>query len=175
MPHIYEKVDEIDELNTRANEERRLKDLIKNIGDGFYPRKVPIKPNYDKNELEKEFEFVEENIKVLNKIYLEKYVKCIIHELEKTSIDFNKYQNILMQYVLYQDYVIKSEGIMESGEFAKEMPAEYKKLMSENLKRNLYKTVKDYPTVIKLLEHAYDKLINIINSIIQNFEQNYKD
>ena len=174
MPHIYEKVDEIDELNTRANEERRLKDLIKNIGDGFYPRKVPIKPNYDKKELEKEFEFVEENIKVLNKIYLEKYVSCIIHDLEKTSSDFYKYQNILLQYVLYQDYVIKSEGIMESGEFAKEMPTEYKKLMSENLKRNLYKTVKDNPTVMKLLEHAYDKIMNIINSIIQNYEQNYK-
>ena len=174
MPHIYDKVNEIDELNTRANEEKRLKDLIKNIDDGFYSRKVPIKPNYDKKELEKEFEFVEENIKVLNKIYLEKYVKCIISELEKTSIDFTKYQTILMQYVLYEDYVIKSEGIMDSGEFAKEMPAEYKKLMSENLKRNLYKTVKDNPTVLKLLEHAYEKLLNTINSIIQNFEQNYK-
>ena len=135
MNHIYEKIDEFDELNTRANEEKRLKDLIKNIDDGFYSRKVPIKPNYDKKELDKEFEFVEENIKVLNKIYLEKYVRCIIKELEKTTSDFIKYQNILLTYISYQDYVIKSEGIMDSGEFAKEMPTEYKKLMSENLKR----------------------------------------
>ena len=174
MNHIYEKIDEFDELNTRANEEKRLKDLIKNIDDGFYSRKVPIKPNYDKKELDKEFEFVEENIKVLNKIYLEKYVRCIIKELEKTTSDFIKYQNILLTYVSYQDYVIKSEGIMDSGEFAKEMPTEYKKLMSENLKRNLYKTVKDNPNVMKLLEHAYDKIMNMINTIIQNYEQNYK-
>ena len=174
MPHIYDKVHEIEELNRRANEEKRLKDLIKEIQEGFYSRKVPIKPNYDKKELEKEFEFVEENIKVLNKIYLEKYVRCIIKELEKTNHDFIKYQNVLMQYVVYQDYVIKSEGIMDSGEFAKEMPIEYKKLLSENLKRNLYKIVKDNPLVQKLLEHAYEKLLNTINTIIQSYEQNYK-
>ena len=63
---------------------------------------------------------------------------------------------------------------MENGEFSKEMPAEYKKLLSENLKKNLYKHLKDYPIVNRFLDNAYEKVVNIINNIITNFEQNYK-
>ena len=63
---------------------------------------------------------------------------------------------------------------MESQEFAKEMPTEYKKLLSENLKRNLMKNCKDFPNVQRFLEHAYDKSLNLINTIVLNFEQNYK-
>ena len=171
---IFEKIPEIEELNRRANEENRLKNLIKEIQETFYPRKIPVKLIYDKNDFNREFEFVEENLKMIYRIYLNQYVKCILKDLDKLNFDFKRYQNFLINYVNFQDYVIKSEGIMDNNEFAKEMPIEYKKLLSENLKRNLLKNVKDYPTVQRFLEHAYDKTLNIINSIIQNFEQNYR-
>ena len=174
IPDIFDRVDEFEELNFRANEEKRLKDLLKSISDNFYPRKIPIKMSYKKGDFDEEFEFVEKNIMIINRIYLEKYVNIIFKDLEKVNFDFRRYQNLLFEYSKFQDYVIRSSGIMESQEFAKEMPTEYKKLLSENLKRNLMKNFKDFPNVQRFLEHAYDKSLNLINTIILNFEQNYK-
>ena len=174
LPDIFDRAAEIEELNFRANEEKRLKDLLKSISDNFYPRKIPVKVSYKKGDFDEEFEFVEENLMIINRIYLEKYVKIIFKELEKLNYDFKRYQNFLLEYSKFQDYVIKSSGIMESQEFAKEMPTEYKKLLSENLKRNLMKNCKDFPNVQRFLEHAYDKSLNLINTIVLNFEQNYK-
>ena len=88
---------------------------------------------------------------IINRIYLEKYVKIVFKELEKINYDFKRYQNFLFEYSKFQDYVIRSSGIMESQEFAKEMPTEYKKLLSENLKRNLMKNCKDFTNIQKYL------------------------
>lgn len=174
LPGLFDKSDEIIELNTRANEERKLKDMIKNISEGFYTRKLPIKMNYNKKEFDKEFEFTEENIETINRMYLNRYCQCVFKQLQKTEYDLGRYYNFLRVYASYQEYIFKSEGIMENGEFSKEMPAEYKKLLSENLKKNLYKHLKDYPIVNRFLDNAYEKVVNIINNIITNFEQNYK-
>ena len=145
LPDIFDRAAEIEELNFRANEEKRLKELLKSISDNFYPRKIPVKVSYKKGDFDEEFEFVEENLMIINRIYLEKYVKIIFKELEKLNYDFKRYQNFLLEYSKFQDYVIKSSGIMESQEFAKEMRTEYKKLLSENLKRHLMKNCKDFP------------------------------
>ena len=171
LPDIYSKLPEIKELNFRGNEEKRLKDLIKSTNDSFYPRKIPIKMKYVKEDIDKEFEFVEENVRMLNKVYLNKYSSCILKELEILSQNFSKYQKFLLNYVNFQKYLKKSEGIMESQEFIKEMPAEHKKLMSENAKKNLYKEI---GVIQKFLEHGFEKAMASINSIILSYEQNYK-
>jgi hypothetical protein len=85
-----------------------------------------------------------------------------------------KYQKFLTQYVYFQKYVQKSEAILEFNEFAKDNPAEHKRLMSENLKKNFYKNLADYRVIQKFLDHVYEKQIGLINSIIQSYEQNYK-
>ena len=66
--NILNKLEDIKELNIRANEERRLKDLIKNTSESFYQRRIPM--SYNKEDFDKEFEFVEENLRMLNRIYL---------------------------------------------------------------------------------------------------------
>ena len=172
LPEIFTRIPDIQELNNRANEEKRLKDIIQQTSESFYNRKIPTK--LDKKEIDKEFEFVEENLKMLNKIYLNKYFLFIKKDLDKLTNDLMKYQKFLTHYVYFQKYVQKSEAILELNEFAKENPAEHKRLLNENLKKNFYKNLADYRVIQKFLDHAYEKQIGIINSIIQSYEQNYK-
>ena len=55
LPDIFDRAAEIEELNFRANEEKRLKDLLKSISDNFYPRKIPVKVSYKKGDFDEEF------------------------------------------------------------------------------------------------------------------------
>ena len=172
LPEIFSRIPDIQELNTRANEEKRLKDLMHQTSDTFYNRKMPTK--FTQKELDNEFEFVEENLRMLNKIYLNKYFLFIKKDLDKLTSDLKKYQKFLTYYVYFQKYVQKSEAILELNEFAKENPAEHKRLLNENLKKNLYKNLADYRVIQKFLDHVYEKQIGLINTIIQSYEQNYK-
>ena len=81
LPDIFEKVPDIKELNFRANEERRLQDLIKTVKESFYPRPITVLATYKKPDFDKEFEFVKENLQMLNKIYLNKYFWCVYDQL----------------------------------------------------------------------------------------------
>ena len=172
LPDIFSRIPDIQELNNRANEEKRLKDLIHQTSDTFYNRKMPTK--FIKKELDNEFEFVEENLRMLNKIYLNKYFLFIKKDLDKLTNDLMRYQKFLTNFVYFQKYVQKSEAILELNEFAKDNPAEHKRLLNENLKKNLYKNLADYRVIQKFLDHVYDKQIGLINTIIQSYEQNYK-
>ena len=174
LPEIFEKVPEIKELNFRANEERRLQDLIKTVRESFYPRPIPVLATYNKPDFEKEFEFVEENLQMLNKIYLNKYYACVYEQLNKLTQEFNKYYKFLQFFTYYQKYISKSSGIMENTDFMKAMPAEHKRLLSENQKKNLLNNWKDNRSVQKFLDHVYDKQMSILNSIIQSYEKEYK-
>ena len=92
---------------------------------------------YNKPDFDKEFEFVEENLQMLNKIYLHKYCACVFEQLNKLTQEFNKYYKFLQHFTYYQKYIAKSSGIMENTDFMKAMPAEHKRLSNENLKKNL--------------------------------------
>ena len=172
FPDIFTRISDIQELNNRANEEKRLKDLIHQVSDSFYNRKMPTK--FIKKEMDNEFEFVEENLRMLNKIYLNKYFLFIKKDLDKLTNDLMRYQKFLTHFVYFQKYVQKSEAILELNEFAKDNPAEHKRLLNENLKKNFYKNCADYRVIQKFLDHVYDKQIGLINTIIQSYEQNYK-
>ena len=139
LPEIFTRIPEIQELNNRANQEKRLKDLIHQTSDTFYIRKMPTK--FTKKETDKEFEFVEEYLRMLNKIYLNKYFLFIKKDLDKLVSDLIKYQKFLTYFVYYQKYIQKSEAILELNLFAKDNPAEHKRLLNENLKKNLYKNL----------------------------------
>ena len=169
---ILNKLEEIKELNTRGNEEKRLKDLIKNISESFYPRRIPI--TYNKEDFEIEYGFVEKNLRMLYKIYLNRYCGCVIEKLEKIVSDVCKYRYFLSSYVTLQKYSVKIEGIIENPEFLKDNPTEHKKLMNENLKKTLFNVCKDNRIIQRFFEHGYEKAINIIHSIISSYEQNYK-
>ena len=170
--NILNKLPEIKELNIRGNEEKRLKDIIKSTSESFYPRRIPM--SYSKEDFDREFEFVEENLKMLYRIYLNRYCSCILERLERIISDFSKYRNFLLNYENLQKYSSKIEGILENQEFAKDNPAEHKKLMNENLKKTLFNLCKDNRIVQRFFEHGYEKVITVINSIILSYEQNYK-
>ena len=174
LPDIFEKIPDVKELNFRANEERRLQDLIKTVKESFYPRPIPILATYNKPDFDREFEFVEENLQMLNKIYLNKYFGCVYEQLNKLTQEFNKYYKFLQFFTYYQKYISKSSGIMENTDFMKAMPAEHKRLMSENQKKNLLNNWKDNRSVQKFLDHVYEKQMGILNSIIQSYEKEYK-
>ena len=170
--NILNKLSDIKELNIRGNEEKRLKDLIKSTSESFYPRRIPM--SYNKEDFDKEFEFIEENLKMLYRIYLNRYCGCILERLEKIVSDFSKYRNFLLNYENLQKYSSKIEGILENPEFGKDNPAEYKKLMNENLRKTLFNICKDNRIIQRFFEHGYEKAITVINSIILSYEQNYK-
>ena len=111
---------------------------------------------------------------MLNKIYLNKYFGCVYEQLNKLTQEFNKYYKFLQFFTYYQKYISKSTGIMENTDFMKAMPAEHKRLLSENHKKNLLNNWKDNRSVQKFLDHVYDKQMSIINSIIQSYEKEYK-
>jgi hypothetical protein len=170
--NILNKIEEIKELNIRGNEEKRLKDLIKNTSENFYPRRIPM--GYNKEDFDKEFEFIEENLRMLNRVYLNRYCGCVLERLEKIVGDFNKYRNFLSNFVIFQKYLVKIEGILENPEFSKDNPTEHKKLMNENLKKTLFNICKDNRIIQRFFEHGYEKSMTVINSIISSYEQNYK-
>ena len=43
--------------------------------------------NYNKKEFDKEFEFTEENIETINRMYLNRYCQCVFKQLQKTEYD----------------------------------------------------------------------------------------
>ena len=172
LPEIFDRIPDIKELNFRANEEKRLKDLLHQTSDTFYNRRMPTK--FLKTEIENEFEFVEENLRMLNKIYLNRYFYFIKKELDKLTGDLMKYQKFLTHYVIFQKYVQKAEAILELNEFAKDNPAEHKRLLNENIKKNFYKNCADNRVIQKFLDHVYEKQIGLINTMIQSYDQNYK-
>ena len=174
LPDIFEKIEDIKELNFRANEEKRLHDLIKTVKESFYPRNIPVLSSYNKPDFDKEFEFVEENLQMLNKIYLNKYYGCVYEQLNKLTQEFNKYYKFLTHFIYYQKYIQKSAGIMENQDFMKTMQAEHKRLLNENQKKNFLNNWKDNRTIQKFLDHVYEKQIGILNYIIQSYEKEYK-
>ena len=174
IPDIFDKIPDIKELNFRANEEKRLRDLIKTVKESFYPRNIPVLSTYNKPDFDKEFEFVEENLQMLNKIYLNKYYGCVYEQLNKLTQEFNKYYKFLTHYIYYQKYIQKSAGIMENQDFMKAMQAEHKRLLNENQKKNFLNNWKDNRSIQKFLDHVYEKQMGILNYIIQSYEKEYK-
>ena len=174
IPDIFDKIPDIKELNFRANEEKRLHDLIKTVKESFYPRNIPILSSYNKPDFDREFEFVEENLQMLNKIYLNKYYGCVYEQLNKLTQEFNKYYKFLTHFIYYQKYIQKSAGIMENQDFMKTMQAEHKRLLNENQKKNFLNNWKDNRNIQKFLDHVYEKQMGILNYIIQSYEKEYK-
>ena len=174
LPNIFEKVPDITELNFRANEERRLHDLIKSVKDTFYPRNIPVLSTYNKSDFDKEFEFVEDNLQMLNKIYLNKYYGCVYEQLNRLTQEFNKYYKFLTHFVYYQKYIQRSAGLMENQDFMKTMQAEHKRLLNENQRKNFLNNWKDNRSIQKFLDHVYEKQMSILNYIMQSYEKEYK-
>ena len=189
LDNVYPAVEEIINLNHRANEEKKLKDMIAKKNDEFYIKKLLFRyrQNSDnkndkfvfidirKSDLDKEFEYLESNLLMLHQAMLNPSSYVVAKEIKKLNYDIRRYMKFLNLYCDYQNFLRKSEGIIFNGEFAKEMPAELKKIINENQLKNLIKTLKDNYTLQRFLqENIYNKAFNTLSNLIESFEKNYK-
>ena len=82
----------------------------------------------------------------------------------------------LQDSVLLQSssYMMDCDTLLYNTEFSKEFPSEYKKLMGENLTKNLSKLFKDNNTLGKYIDYAHERVISNLKTLINNYEVNYK-
>ena len=185
MENIFDLLDELRKLNSRANEEHRIKTIYKNKLEEFNTHHIPLKLKVDSEkgsqkfimlyqDFDDEYEFIENNILILNKELLNKYVSVVEKDLRKLISNFNKYEIFLNSFYDYQTYMLKCESLLFNTEFPKEMPTEYKKLLSESMTKNLTKALKDSVILNKYVENSHERVMNYLSNLINNYELNYK-
>ena len=182
---LFDSIPTLDEINRRANEEHRIKEIYKTSLDNLNTHHIPFKIKVDNEkgsakyiisfeDFDTEQEFIEENLSKLNKELLNTYVSVIERDFKILINNLYKYQYFLETFYDYQLYMIRIDDLIFSSEFAKEFPAEFKKLSNESLKKSLMKTLKDCTVLNKYIEHGHERTINNLKTLINNYELNYK-
>ena len=182
---LFEAIPTLDEINRRANEENKIKDIYKKVLDNFSTHHIPFKVKVDNEkgiakyiitfeDFDKEYEFIEKNISQLNKELLNPYISVIEREFRILVNNIYKYQYFLETFYDYQLYMLKIDNLIFNSEFSKEFPAEFKKLSNESLTKSLMKTLKDSTLLSKYIEYAHERSINNLKTLINNYEINYK-
>ena len=184
IPGIFDNLPTLDEINRRANEEERIKILYKANLDKFTAHHIPFKLKVDEKgtskyiiqfeDFDKEQEFIESLLSVLNKEMLNPYVAVKQIELNKLITNIYKYQFFLEVFLDYQIYMLKTDTLLYNTEFSKEFPSEYKKLMGESLTKSLVKLLKDSMNLGKYIDYAHERCISNLKTLINNYEVNYK-
>ena len=181
---IFDNLPTLDEINRRANEEERIKILYKANLDKFTAHHIPFRLKVDEKgiskyiiqfeDFDKEQEFIESLLSVLNKEMLNPYVAVKQIELNKLITNIYKYQYFLEVFLDYQIYMLKTDTLLYNTEFSKEFPSEYKKLMGESLTKSLVKLLKDSMNLGKYIDYAHERCISNLKTLINNYEVNYK-
>ena len=181
---IFNQIPTLDEINKRANEENRIKILYNDNLNKFNSHHIPLRLKVDEKgvskyiinfeEFDVEQEFIESLLSVLNKEMLNPYVAVKSVEMTKLINSIYKYQYFLEVFLDYQIYTFKTDTLLLNTEFSKEFPSEYKKLLGENLTKNLSKLFKDNNTLGKFIDYAHERVISYLKTLINNYEANYK-
>ena len=183
---LFESIPILDEINLRANEEFKIKEIYKTVQDSFIVHHIPLKVKVDNNEkantkyiiafddFDKEQEFIEKNLAKLNKELLNPYITVIESDFRNLVNNVYKYQLFIDTFYEYQMYLFNVDDLIFNSEFAKEFPAEFKKLSNESLTKSLVRILKDCIVLNKYIEYGHDRTINNLRSLINNYEQNFK-
>ena len=186
MDSLFDSIPILDEINLRANEEFKIKEIFKNSQDSLITHHIPLKVKVDNNEkantkyiinfpdFDKEQEFIETNLSKLNKELMNPYISVIESDFRVLVNNIYKYQLFLDTYYEYQIYMLHVDDLILNSEFAKEFPAEFKKLSNESLTKSLVRTLKDCIILNKYIEYGHDRTINNLRLLINNYEQNFK-
>ena len=185
MKGLYDAIPSMEEINTRANEEQRLVDLLKVETEIVYNHIIPLtlrvsqEKNYSKfiitnDDLAKEEKFIEKNISILNKEILNKYISEVKNDYEILINKMYKYQNFLYLYYDYQCYILRLDNIIYNPDFIKECPSDFKKISSESMTKSLMKTLKESVNLGRYLDVTNERIINNLKIIINNYETSYK-
>ena len=183
---LFESIPTLDEINLRANEEHKIKELYKSVQDSLIVHHIPFKTKVEGNEkgyskytieqkdIDAEQEFIEKNLSKLNQELLNPYISVIESDFRILVNNIYKYQLFLDTFNEYQMYMIYIDDIMYNSDFAKEFPAEFKKLANESLTKSLVRTIKDCMILNKYIEYGHDRTINNLRLLINSYEQNFK-
>ena len=181
---LFNQIPTLDELNKRANEENRIKLLYSEHLSKFTSHHIPFKLKVDEkgtskyiiefDQFDREQEFIQTLLAVLNKEMLNPYVAVRSVEITKLINNIYKYQYFLEVFLDYQIYTFRTDTLLLNTEFSKEFPSEFKKLMSENLTKNLTKLFKDNGNLGKYIDYAHERIISNLKTLINNYETNYK-
>ena len=181
---LFNQIPTLDELNKRANEENRIKLLYSEHSSKFTSHHIPFKLKVDEkgtskyiiefDQFDREQEFIQTLLAVLNKEMLNPYVAVRSVEITKLINNIYKYQYFLEVFLDYQIYTFRTDTLLLNTEFSKEFPSEFKKLMSENLTKNLTKLFKDNGNLGKYIDYAHERIISNLKTLINNYETNYK-
>ena len=141
---IEEKLDYFIEISKQADEEKMLFDKFnsckslyneKKIPFSIYPRGNNINDKAHKyyikeDDLNAEYEFVEEKTMELQKILLNPYVDLLRDSINIYLLNFYKYLSFLDEYSKVQTYWFKSENYigMNAQDLLKHFPIDMKKL-----------------------------------------------
>ena len=147
---------------------------------------IPLKIKSDTNEkvntkyiihpdnFDKEQEFIEQNLSKLNKELMNPYITVIENDFRILVNNFYKYQLFLDTFYEYQTYMLNIDDLIFNSDFAKELPAEFKKLSNESLTKSLVRTLKDCNMLNKYIDYGHDRTINNLRLLINSYEQNFK-
>ena len=181
---LFNQIPTLDEINKRANEENRIKLLYNENQAKFTSHHIPLKLKVDEkgvskymiefDQFDREQEFIQSLLAILNKEMLNPYVAVRSTEMTKLINSIYKYQYFLDVFLDYQIYTFKTDTLLVNTEFSKEFPSEYKKLTSENLTKNLTKLFKDNNSLGKYIDYAHERIISNLKTLINNYETNYK-
>jgi len=105
---------------------------------------------------------------------LNPYITVIESDFRALVNNVYKYQLFLDTYFEYQIYMLNVDELIFNSEFAKEFPAEFKKLSNESLTKSLVRTLKDCIILSKYIDYGHDRTINTLRLLINNYEQNFK-
>ena len=181
---IFDAMPTLDEINKRANEENRIKNLYNENLNKFVTHHIPLKLKVDEKgtskyiidfeEFDVEQEFIESLLAVLNKEMLNPYVAVKSVDMTKLINNIYKYQYFLEVFYDYQIYTFKTDTLLYNTEFSKEFPSEYKKLIGEGLTKSLAKLFKDNSILGKYIDYAHERVISNLKTLINSYEVNYK-
>ena len=182
---LFDAIPSLNEINRRANEEYRIKEIYKKVHDDFNNHHIPFKIKLDNEkssakyiisfeDFDNEQEFIEKNLSQLNKELLNPYISVIERDFTILVNNIYKYQYFLETFYDYQVYMIRVDDLIFNSEFAKEFPGEFKKLLNESLTKSLVKTLKDCTVLSKYIEYGHERSINNLKTLINNYEVNYK-
>ena len=181
---MEEIIPTLDEINKRANEEKRIKDIYKDTLEKFNTHHIPFKSKIDEKgnakyimqfvDFDNEQEFIQILLAILNKEMLNPYISVIQEKFEILINNLYKYQYFLEIFYDYELYLLKVDNLLNNTEFSKEFPSEFKKMTSDSITKSLTKTLKDSVNLEKYFAYAHERTISNLKTLINNYEINYK-
>jgi dynein heavy chain len=184
---IDETLTEISRISYQANEENKLLDQFHDILQNYNEHRIQTRryarPELNKQQSEgvllrdvdKEYEFVEENLTKLNILMLNEYFGIIEKDSNVLVANFNKYLNVLGEFSNYSRFLaISDKLVFENPEFQKDNLSEFKKINNETTYKTIMKLLKENYLLPKYIDNAHERIFNDLRKANRAYEEYMK-